>query len=48
MGLPAQDRPVQPIVPRKQLALVIGNGAYGNLSLRNPVPDAQAVAQGLQ
>lgn len=29
-------------------ALVIGNGAYGTAPLRNPVPDAKAVAQTLE
>src|SRR5579862_7531847 len=40
----AQDRRVQPIVARKQVALVIGNAAYANGPLANSVRDAQAVA----
>jgi len=41
---PAQDRRLQHIVARKQVALVIGNAAYANQPLRNPVHDAQAIA----
>jgi formylglycine-generating enzyme required for sulfatase activity len=44
----AQDRRVQPIVARKQVALVIGNAAYANGPLANPLHDAQAVAQRLR
>jgi formylglycine-generating enzyme required for sulfatase activity len=44
----AQDRRVQPIVPRKQIALVIGNAAYANGPLANPLHDAQAIAQRLR
>jgi Tol biopolymer transport system component len=44
----AQDRRIQPIVPHKQVALVIGNAAYSNRPLANPVHDAQAVAQRLR
>ena len=34
--LHGQDRRIQPIVARKQVALVIGNGAYSNNPLKNP------------
>ena len=47
-GLIAQDRRIQPIVPRKQVALVIGNAAYANRPLANPVHDAEAVARRLR
>ena len=40
----AQDRRIQPIVPHKQVALVIGNAAYRDRPLSNSVHDAQAVA----
>jgi hypothetical protein len=42
--LAAQDRLIQPIVPRKQVALVIGNAAYSNRPLSNSANDAQSVA----
>jgi formylglycine-generating enzyme required for sulfatase activity len=44
----AQDRRVQPIVARKQVALVIGNAVYSNRPLANSVRDAQAVARRLR
>jgi formylglycine-generating enzyme required for sulfatase activity len=44
----AQDRRVQPIVARKQVAVVIGNAAYANGPLANPLHDAQAIAQRLR
>jgi uncharacterized caspase-like protein len=44
----AQDRRVQPIVARKQVALVIGNAAYSNRPLANSVRDAQAIAARLR
>jgi formylglycine-generating enzyme required for sulfatase activity len=44
----AQDRRVQPIVARKQVALVIGNAAYPNRPLANSVHDAQAIARRLR
>jgi hypothetical protein len=44
----AQDRRVQPIVARRQLALVIGNSAYGNRPLANAANDAQTVARRLR
>jgi formylglycine-generating enzyme required for sulfatase activity len=47
-GLHAQDRRVQPIVARKQVALVIGNAAYGTRPLANSVNDAHAMARVLQ
>ncbi len=43
-----QDRRIQPIVARKQVALVIGNSAYSNRPLANAVHDAQAVAARLR
>lgn len=43
-----RDRRIQPIVARKQVALVIGNAAYGNRPLLNPVNDARAMARVLQ
>ncbi len=39
----AQDRRVAPIIARKQVALVIGNSAYPNRPLTNPLRDAQAM-----
>jgi formylglycine-generating enzyme required for sulfatase activity len=44
----AQERRVQPIVARKQVALVIGNAAYPNRPLANSVHDAQAIARRLR
>jgi len=47
----AQNRALQlePIVARRQVALVIGNGAYTHFAtLRNPVNDANAIAQTLR
>jgi formylglycine-generating enzyme required for sulfatase activity len=44
----AQDRRVQPIVARKQVALVIGNAAYASRPLANSVHDAQAMARRLR
>ena len=43
-----EDRRIQPIVARKQLALVIGNAAYPNRPLANPVHDAEAMARRLR
>lgn len=56
LGLRAQDprtlrpqqEPVQPAVRESRIALVIGNGAYKEVPLKNPVHDAQAMAQALQ
>jgi uncharacterized caspase-like protein len=46
---PQRDFRVEPIVPRKQVALVIGNGGYSHVGrLRNPVNDADAVARRLR
>lgn len=42
------DRRIQPIVARKQLALVIGNAAYPNRPLANSVHDAEAMARRLR
>jgi formylglycine-generating enzyme required for sulfatase activity len=44
----AQDRRIQPIVARKQLALLIGNAAYPNRPLANPVHDAEALSRRLR
>ena len=44
----AQDRRIQPIVARKQVALVIGNAAYSNGPLTNSVRDAEAMAAKLR
>ena len=44
-----RDIRVERIVPRKQIALVIGNGAYVNVGkLKNPVNDAEAMARQLR
>jgi hypothetical protein len=44
-----RDIQIERIVPRKQVALVIGNGAYGRVStLQNPVNDADAMANRLR
>lgn len=56
LGLRAQDsrtlrpqqEPAQPAVRESRIALVIGNGAYKEVPLKNPVHDAQAMAQALQ
>ena len=57
LGLSAQDpnralRPqqamVQPAVQEARVALVIGNGAYGEAPLRNPVNDARAMKDALE
>src|SRR5262245_18523589 len=49
---PSQERGVQivtqQIVARKQVALVIGNGAYANQPLKNPSNDARAIAARLK
>ncbi len=47
-ALVAQDRRIQPIVARKQVALVIGNAAYSNGPLANSVRDAEAMAARLR
>ena len=39
-----EPRPAAPLSPGKRLALVIGNGAYRDAPLRNPVNDARALA----
>lgn len=44
----AQDRRVAPIIAHKQVALVIGNSAYPNRPLANPVRDAQAMYRRLR
>src|SRR5687768_6760963 len=50
--LPASAQPdfrLLRIVPRKQVALVIGNGAYGRFNqLKNPANDADAMARRLK
>ena len=43
-----QDRSVQPIAAKKQVALVIGNAGYPNRPLTNPVHDAEAMAAKLR
>ena len=43
-----QDRRVEPIVARKQVALVIGNAAYANRPLKNSRNDAEAMARRLR
>ena len=44
-----RDIRVERIVPRKQIALVIGNGAYVNVGkLKNPVNDAESMARQLR
>jgi hypothetical protein len=44
-----RDVVIQPIVPRKQVALVMGNGAYTHVGqLKNPVNDADAMARRLR
>jgi len=48
-ALAQRDLLIQPIQPRKQIALVIGNAAYPNVGqLQNPVNDAEAVARQLR
>jgi len=39
-----EPRPAAPLSPGKRLALVIGNGAYRDAPLRNPVNDARALS----
>ena len=41
---PQQESPALPLAGERCVALVIGNGAYRNAPLKNPVNDAQAVA----
>src|SRR5439155_6083287 len=44
-----RDIRIESIQPHRQIALVIGNAAYGNIGqLKNPVHDADAVAQQLR
>src|SRR5437016_4027374 len=44
-----RDLRLERIVPRKQAALVIGNGSYVNFGkLKNPVNDAEAMARSLR
>ena len=42
------DRETDEMQTEQRVALVIGNGAYGDVPLKNPVNDAQAVAQALE
>jgi hypothetical protein len=46
--LRAQQEAVAPAARETRIALVIGNGAYREVPLRNPAHDAQAMAKALQ
>ena len=48
LAIAQPDRRVQPIVAHRQVALVIGNGAYAARPLKNPVNDAQAMGRRLR
>ena len=43
-----RDITIEGMKSEKRLALVIGNGAYANSPLKNPVNDARAMAQTLR
>jgi hypothetical protein len=48
-GLPAAAQPARaPAAGEKRIALVIGNAAYKDAALRNPINDARAMATSLQ
>ena len=44
----AQDRRMTPVAVSRRQALVIGNGAYANAALKNPLNDAQAMSAALR
>ena len=45
---PQQAAAIQPVASAKRIALVIGNGAYKDSPLKNPVNDARGIASALQ
>src|SRR5919204_4409352 len=47
-GVPYRDITVDEMRGERRVALVVGNGAYADAPLRNPVNDARAVAQMLR